>query len=112
MKLKQLKYVGSTQKDLAKLPEEVQEVIAHALYLAQVGEKHIDSKVLKGFQGASVLEIKVSNKDGTYRAVYTTKFKDMIFVLYVFQKKSKQGIKTPQKDIDLIKSRLAFVQKI
>lgn len=53
-----------------------------------------------------MLEI-CENYDGdTYRGVYTVRFADVIYVLHAFQKKSKQGIKTPQSDIDLIKKRL------
>jgi phage-related protein len=76
------------------------------LYLAQVGSKHPHTKPLKGFSGAGVLEI-VDNFDGdTYRAVYTVKLAGVIYVLHAFQKKSKQGIATPQQDIELIKERL------
>jgi phage-related protein len=71
-----------------------------------VGSKHPDAKPLKGFGGAGVLEI-VENFDGdTYRAVYTVKLAAAIYVLHAFQKKSKQGIATPQQDINLIKERL------
>jgi phage-related protein len=66
---------------------------------------------LKGFGGRSVLEIAVSDHAGTYRAVYTVRFGDAIYVLHVFQKKSKSGIATPQKDIDLIRSRLAEAER-
>ncbi|MGK7892773.1 MAG: type II toxin-antitoxin system RelE/ParE family toxin, partial [Xenococcus sp. (in: cyanobacteria)] len=61
---------------------------------------------LKGFGGAGVLEI-VENYDGdTYRAVYTVKFGDLVYILHAFQKKSKKGIQTPKQDLDLIKKRL------
>jgi phage-related protein len=74
------------------------------LYLAQIGDKHDDAKPLKGFKGAGVLEI-VDNFDGdTYRAVYTVKFESAVYVLHVFQKKSKSGIATPKQDIDLIEN--------
>jgi len=61
---------------------------------------------MKGFGGASVLEIVEDDDGNTYRAVYTVRFKGAVYVLHAFQKKSKHGIKTPQSDIDLIKSRL------
>ncbi len=60
----------------------------------------------KGYGGASVLEIIEDDSAGTYRTVYTVKFKDIVFVLHAFQKKSKKGIKTPKADLDLINSRL------
>lgn len=103
---KPLKWIGSTRKTIQNLPEKVRQAIGFALYQAQQGIKSIDAKPLKGFSGAGVLEI-IEDYDGdTYRAVYTVKFSDIIYVLHVFQKKSKQGIKTTKQDIDLIKQRL------
>jgi phage-related protein len=105
--MKPVHWVGSSLDDLRELPDEVQSDIGHALYVAQQGGKHPDAKPLKGFTGASVLEV-VENYDGeAYRAVYTVKLASAIYVLHVFHKKSKQGIATPQADIDLIKRRLA-----
>lgn len=73
---------------------------------AQLGDEHPAAKALKGFGGRSVLEI-VDDFDGdTYRAVYTVKFAGVVYVLHAFQKKSKKGTATPQRDIDLIKARL------
>ena len=108
MKLKDLIWISSSQKDLSKLPEEIQDAFGYGLYLAQKGTHHPNSKILKGFGGAGVIELKESDGAGTYRAVYTVKMSNVVFVLHVFQKKSKQGIKTPQSDIDLIKSRLIY----
>jgi phage-related protein len=76
------------------------------LYLAQIDTKPINAKTLSGFGGASVLEIVEDHGGGAYRAVYTVRFREAVFVLYVFQMKSKKGIKTPRADIDLIKARL------
>ncbi len=80
--------------------------IGFALFQAQLGDKHIDAKPLKGFGGASTLEIVERFVGDTYRAVYTIKFGGIVYVLHAFQKKSKKGIKTPQQDIELIKKRL------
>lgn len=68
-------------------------------------------KALKGFGGRSVLEIVASEEAGTYRAVYTVRFQDAIYVLHAFQKKSKRGIATPRKEIDLIRQRLAAAEQ-
>lgn len=104
--MKPVHWIGSSGKDLRAMPEEVQDDIGYALYLAQMGDKHADAKPLTGFKGAGVLEI-VENHDGdTYRAVYTVRFANAIYVLHAFQKKSKRGIATPQADLDLIKRRL------
>lgn len=106
---KRLIWMGSSKKDLMALPEEIVRIFGYALHLAQAGQKHQDAKPLSGFGGAGVLEI-VENHDGdTYRCVYTVKYQEKVFVLHVFQKKSKRGIETPQPDIDLIKARLKDV---
>ena len=99
-------WIGSTRKDLRAMPDQVQDDIGYALYLAQMGGKHADAKPLTGFKGAGVLEV-VENHDGdTYRVVYTVKFANAVYVLHAFPKKSKRGIATPQADMDLIKGRL------
>lgn len=104
--LKLVEWVGSSLDDLREFPEEVQEMMGYALYLAQCGEKHDSAKPLKGFKGAGVLEV-VEDFDGdSYRAVYTVKLEDVIYVLHTFQKKSKHGIATPKQDIKLIEARL------
>ena len=109
---KAIKWIGSSYKDLLTLPEEVRREFGFALSLAQFGEKHINAKVLKGFSGAGVLEVIENDKGGTYRAVYTIKFVDTVFVLHCFQKKSKTGIETPKGDMNIIQSRIKLVEKI
>ncbi|HEX4322057.1 MAG TPA: type II toxin-antitoxin system RelE/ParE family toxin [Acidobacteriaceae bacterium] len=82
------------------------ECIWVCLYLAQFGRKHISAKPLKGFGSAGILEV-VEDFDGsTYRAVYTVRFANAVYVLHCFQKKSKHGIATPKPDLMLIESRL------
>ena len=68
--------------------------------------KHPDAKPLRGFGGAGILEIVEDHAGDTYRAVYTVRLAGRIYVLNVFQKKSKGGIKTPKPEIELIKLRL------
>jgi phage-related protein len=102
---KPLEFIGTSEDDLFDFPLEVKRCIGFALRAAQKGGKHPDAKPLKGFGGAGVLEI-ISDFDGdTFRAVYTVRFKGVIYVLHAFQKKSKTGIKTPQAEIEKIKSR-------
>ena len=93
-------------EDLKKFPEEVKDVMGYCLHVAQNGGKADSVKPLKGIvSGSGVLEI-VDGFDGdTYRAVYTVKFKDAVYVLHSFQKKSKSGIKTSLHDVNLIKTR-------
>jgi phage-related protein len=80
------------------------------LYQAQVGGKAAAAKPLTGFVGATVLEIVEDFRSDTYRAVYTVKFSEAVYVLHAFQKKSKKGVATPKSDLDLIKRRLVSAE--
>ena len=105
-------WIGSALKDLKALPRPVQRAVGVALYAAQLGETPPDSKVLKGFGGSGVLELIEGHRGDTYRAVYTVRFASKIYVLHVFQKKSKRGIATPQKDMELIRVRLKWAEEL
>lgn len=107
---KPIQWIGSSFKDLLVLPADVQRVFGYALYLAQIGNKHEATKVLKGFGGAGVLEVIQDDVGGTYRAVYTIKFAEAVFVLHCFQKKSKRGIATPMQDLEVIRARLKVAE--
>lgn len=103
---KPLVWMGSSKKDLRALPSSVIDLCGYALYLAQIGGRHEQTKILRGFGDAGVLEIVESTNRSTYRAVYTVRFSDAVYVLHVFQKKSKWGVATPKPDVDLIEERL------
>ena len=103
---KPLFWIGSTKRDLKTFPDEVQDMMGHALDIAQQGKKHQDAKPFAGFGGAGVLEIVEDYAGDTYRAVYTVRFIGAVYALHAFQKKSKKGIETPKQEIDLIRSRL------
>ena len=109
-RLKPLQWVGSSKKDLLVMPEDVIDVFGFALHLAQMGKKHDQAKPLKGFGGASVLEVVEDYMGGTYRAVYTVKIADKVYVLHCFQKKSTKGTETPKHEMDLIRERLKAAQ--
>lgn len=113
---KPLEWIGSSHKDLMALPVEVRRLFGFALSLAQAGDRHDATKVLKGFGGAGLLEVVESDVGGTYRAVYTVKFSEAVFVLHCFQKKSKRGIATPKEEMDIVHARLkvaeAFVKEL
>ena len=103
-------WVGSSREDLRAFPELVQKGVGFALWFAQIGDKHPHAKPLRGFGGAGVVEI-IEDADGnTYRAVYTVKFADLVYVLHCFQKKSKRGATSARPDLDLIKSRLRVAE--
>ncbi len=109
-KLKPIVWVGPSLKDLRKFPNEVQREIGYALYQAQVGKKHHNTKPLKGFDG--VMEILSDYDKDTYRGVYAYKLGDDIYMLHTFQKKSKKGIKTPKEEIEIVKQRLKRAKEI
>jgi phage-related protein len=92
------------------MPNDVLDVFGFALHLAQTGKKHDQAKPLKGFGGAGVLEVVEDYMGDTYRAVYTVKIADAVYVLHCFQKKSKSGIETPKHEMDLIRDRLRTAQ--
>ncbi len=103
---KPLTWVGSSKRDYIRFPDQVQDDMGYALFVAQMGERPRNAKPLKGFKGAGVLEI-VEDYDGdTLRAVYTVRFAQRLYVLPAFQKKSKRGIETPKSEIRLVEQRL------
>lgn len=110
--LRPLRWIGSAKKDLLAMPDEVKDVFGFALFQAQVGLRHPNAKSLKGFGSAGVLEVVEDWRGNAYRAVYTVRFAQAVYVLHCFQKKSKQGIETPKADMDLIRERLKEAEKL
>ena len=104
--LKPLVWMGSSRKDLGKLPREVRKRFGFALRLAQQGLRHSDAKTLRGFGDGAVIEVVEDFNKDTYRAVYTVRFEGVIYTLHAFQKKSKEGRTTPKADVELIRKRL------
>ena len=109
---KPVRWVGSSRKDLRAFPPPVRRDVGQALFAAQCGDEYPAVKALKGFAGRSVLEIVATSEAGTFRAVYTIRFRDAIYVLHAFQKKSKSGIATPKKEIELIRQRLGEAERL
>ena len=105
--MKPVVWIGSSRADLRKMPQIVRRNLGQALDAAQQGETDPAAKPLKGFGGTRVMEIVEGHRSSAYRAVYTAHFKEAIYVLHVFQKKSKRGIATPKSDMDLIRMRFA-----
>src|SRR2546426_2618935 len=95
--LKPVIWVGSSRKDLRAFPDPVQDHLGYALYVAQRGGKHRDAKALTGFGGAGVVEIIKDYRGDTFRAVYTLRYADAVYMLHAFQKKSKRGRETPKR---------------
>jgi phage-related protein len=109
--LKPVRWIGTSLRNLRSFPRAVRSDIGHALFTAQEGKTDPAAKPLKGFGGASVLEIVASRHGNAWRAVYTVRFLDAIYVLHAFQKKSRKGIATPTREIELIKQRLAEAER-
>jgi phage-related protein len=109
--LKPVFWIGRTKEDLSALHEDVRDAVGQALFEAQKGGKHSKTKTLSGYGDAGVLEVIVDHDGDTYRAVYTVRWPDCLYVVHVFQKKSKRGIATPKADLDLIDERLKRIKK-
>lgn len=110
MNQRKLVWLGSSHDDLKELADSVRRDLGFALYQAELGCFPKGAKPLSGFNG--VIEI-IKDFDGdTFRAVYATKIGENIYVLHVFKKKSKHGIKTPKKEIELIKQRLKTAKRL
>ena len=108
-KEKPLIWAGSSKEDLMSFPDAVRRGIGRALSVAQFGGKHPSAKPWKG-EGPGVLEIVEDHRGDTYRAVYTVRFAQAVYVLHTFQKKSTRGIATSRRDKDLIARRLKAAQ--
>src|SRR3990170_7232212 len=100
--MKKLLWIGSAKKDLKAMPVNVQDTFGYALHQAQIGKKHEQTKPLKGFGSAGVLEVVENSGGGTFRAVYTVN-SDVVYVLHCFQKKATHGIAMPKPDMNVIR---------
>jgi phage-related protein len=108
---KPLTWVGSSKRDYLRFPEQVQDDMGYALYIAQMGERPKSAKPLKGFKGAGVLELVEDHAGDAYRAVYTVRFAERVYVLHAFQKKAKKGMATPKSEIRLVEQRLRAAEE-
>ena len=103
---KPAEFIESALKDLREMPDRLRQNFGRAIFQVQCGETPDNAKPLKGFRGAGVIELVENHDTDTYRAAYTVRFAEVVYVLHVFQKKSKVGIATPQRDLELIAARL------
>lgn len=109
--LRKVRWVGDSKAQLKRFPNQVRKDIGHVLYLVQTGQTPPTTKPMRGIE-SGVFEIVSDYATNTYRAVYTVKVGRNLYVLHAFQKKSKRGIATPKKDIDLIKRRLSRAKEL
>ena len=105
---KPIVWYGPAKREFLAFPRATQREMGYALFLAQLGDRHSTmAKTLKGFGGATLVEIRDSHEGNAYRAVYTVQFEDAVYVLHAFQKKSNSGIATPKREMALIEKRLS-----
>ena len=109
--LREAIWIGDSKARLKEFPQPVQKDVGDALFIAQAGSMSPAAKPFKGV-GSGVFEIRADYRTDTYRAVYAVKIGERVYVLHCFQKKSKRGIKTSKKEVDLIKRRLRMAQQL
>ena len=102
---RRISWLKGARKDFEAFPIPAQLEMARALTIVAAGRHPDIAKPLKGF-GSGVLELALRERGDAYRVVYALQLGDDVWVIHAFQKKSKQGIKTPQTDLDLIAKRL------
>jgi phage-related protein len=107
---KPLHWVGSSKRDFVTFPEAVRDDMGNALGIAQFGGTPPSAKAWKGL-GPGVLEVVESHDGNAYRAVYTVRFAEAVYVLHAFQKKSPSGVRTATRDVDLVAQRLRAAQR-
>ncbi len=106
-----VEWIGSSRRDLKAFPRAVRRDIGQALFAAPSGEEYPSVKALKEFGGRAVLETVAPFDSNAYRAIYTVRFAGVVYVLHAFQKKSTKGRAIPQREIDLIRRRLAAAEQ-
>jgi len=104
-KTRPVSWFRAARKDFEEFPEEARSICLSALTIAAEGGKADIAKPLHGL-GSGVFEIALAFKSDAFRVVYAVQFGEDLWVVHAFQKKSTQGIKTPQREIELIKDRL------
>ena len=109
--LRPVVWMGSSKKDIRDFPDAAQKLLGDELQLIQFGGMPKDAKPFKGV-GSGVLEIALRYASEAYRAVLAVQIGKRIYVLHAFQKKSKRGIETPKRDVDLIKKRYAEAREL
>ena len=103
--------MGDSKKNLQGFPEGSQKLLGDELQLIQFGGMPKDAKPFKGI-GSGVLEIALRYATDAYRVVLAVQLGQKIYVLHAFQKKSRKGIETPKRDVDLIRKRYAEAQEL
>ncbi|CDH47239.1 type II toxin-antitoxin system RelE/ParE family toxin [Candidatus Contendibacter odensensis] len=106
-----ISWIKAARKDFEDFPMPAQMDALRALTVAVEGRMADHVKPLKGFE-SGVMEIALRHRGGAFRVVYAVQVGEDVWVIHAFQKKSKQGIKTPQHEIDLVHERLKRLKEI
>lgn len=106
-----ISWIKAARKDFEKFPAEAQAICLTALTIAAEGGKSDLAKPLRGFHGG-VFEIALPFRADAFRVVYAVQIGNELWVVHAFQKKSRQGIKTPQRELELIESRLKQLREV
>lgn len=109
--LRPVVWLGSSKKNIQDFPKGAQKLLGDELQLIQFGGMPKDVKPFKGI-GSGVLEIALRYASDAYRVVVAVQIGKRIYVLHAFQKKSKRGIETPRRDVELIRQRYAEAQEL
>ena len=110
-KTRPVSWITAALKEFETFPERARWICLAALTIAAEGGKADIAKPMHGM-GSGVFEIALPFKGDALRVVYAVQLADEIWVVHAFQKKSKQGIKTPQREVDLIKGRLKRLKEM
>ena len=100
-----ISWIKAARKSFEDFPQDVQAEMLSAVTIAAEGGKADCAKPFKGLDGG-VFEIVKQHRGDAYRAIYAVKIGTDVWVIHAFQKRSKEGIKTPRMEIDLIRDRL------
>lgn len=106
-----LVWLGDSKRNLRDFPDDAQKLLGDELQLMQFGGMPKNAKPFKGV-GSGVLEVALRHASDAYRLVVALQLGRRIYVLHSFRKKSKKGIATPKRDVDLIKKRYAEAQEL
>jgi phage-related protein len=109
--LRPVVWLGNSKKNLRDFPDGAQKLLGDELQLIQFGGMPRDAKPFKGI-GSGVLEIALRYASDAYRVVLAVQIGPRIYVLHAFQKKSKRGIETPKREVDLIKKRYTEAREL
>ena len=110
-KTRAVSWIRAALKEFETFPEEAKSICLAALTIAAEGGKADVAKPMHGL-GSGVFEIALPSRGDAFRVVYAIQLAQEIWVVHAFQKKSTQGIKTPQREIDLMKDRLRTLKEM